>query len=220
MVPGGLLYLSMKAPNCIDSGADASTVRTREATGALKPRPPRPNAATAEGYDLGIDDGPAGGSDVSRPSPERAAIFGERQPGQPAVQVQGGQLSLWLLRGGLAFVFTYAAVAMAFDPEAFVAYVPEGLRASPWADRLLFVISGFEALLAVGLLWRRFTSVAALMSAAMMVGIIAFNLGSFDVLFRNVAIGCAALSLALQTRSRLGLTEATASRPGAPTDGE
>lgn len=146
-----------------------------------------------------IDDGQTGGDAISRPLRRRVAISGERQPDQS--DVQGGHLSLWLLRAGLAFVFTYAAAAMAFDPAAFVTYVPEGLSASPWANRLLLVVSGFEVLLAVGLLWRRFTSVAALMAAAMMVGIIFLNLSSFDVLFRNVAIGCAALSLALQTRT-------------------
>lgn len=109
-------------------------------------------------------------------------------------------LALWILRLGLAFVFTYAATAMFLNPASFMMYVPGVLVSSVGATPILVSVAAFELLLAIGLLWTRFTSRASLMAAGMMVVIVLCNLDAFHVLFRNVAIGCAALSLALQTR--------------------
>lgn len=136
-----------------------------------------------------------------------ALVFGSRPasdlsdrsaPGALTVQ---RQLPLWLLRGGLAFVFAYAATAMVMEPAAFVTYVPALLRGSSLATPFLLVIAAFEVLLTIGLLLRRCAYVAALLSAVMMVAIVSCNLSPFEVLFRNVAIACAALSLALQIRN-------------------
>lgn len=110
------------------------------------------------------------------------------------------QLPLWLLRAGLAFVFCYAGTAMIVNPAAFMTYVPEALQGSPLAHTFLLMIAGFELFLVIGLLWPRFTAISALLAAAMMASIVLLNLDSFEVLFRNVAIACAALSLSLQTR--------------------
>lgn len=120
---------------------------------------------------------------------------------RPTPASDANQRSLWLLRAGLAFVFCYAGTAMVADPTAFMMYVPEVLRGSPLAHTFLLMIAGFELCLVIGLLWPRFTAVSALLAAGMMVSIVLLNLDSFGVLFRNVAIACAALSLSLQTRT-------------------
>ncbi len=55
--------------------------------------------------------------------------------------------------------------------------------------------------LAAMLLAGRRLFVVSLLSALTMAGIVVLNLDSFGVLFRNVAIACAALSLAVQARA-------------------
>ena len=106
---------------------------------------------------------------------------------------------MWLLRAGLAFVFLYAAAASFRNPTTFARYFPSFLPSRLTID-LLPVFSAFELLLALSLMTPRFTYVASLLATIVLVGIVAANLDAFEVLFRNVAIACAALALALQHR--------------------
>ena len=119
--------------------------------------------------------------------------------GPPAERFIGDQLPVWLLRAGLAFVFLYAAAASFRDPTTFARYFPSFLPARLASD-LLPVFAAFELILALSILTPRFTYVASLLAAITLVGIVAANLDAFEVLFRNVAIACAALALALQHR--------------------
>ena len=52
------------------------------------------------------------------------------------------------------------------------------------------------------LLTNRFTYVASMLAAATLLGIVVANPDAFEVLFRNVAIACAAVALALQDRQQ------------------
>lgn len=106
---------------------------------------------------------------------------------------------MWLLRAGLAFVFLYAAAASFRHPTTFARYFPSFLPAR-WAADLLPVFAAFELLLALSILTPRLTYVASLVAAITLVGIVAANLDAFEVLFRNIAIACGALALALQNR--------------------
>lgn len=158
--------------------------------------PSRPPNILSQGDATGTHDGPAA----------QVRMFSEHPNQLSDVQatdrsIPQAQLAPWLLRGGLAFVLAYAATAMAFNPAAFVSYVPGFIRASHFTTAFLFAISGLEILLTVGLLWRRFTYIASVLSAALMVMIVSCNFNEFDVLFRNVAVACGALSLALQIRN-------------------
>ncbi|MEA2844202.1 MAG: hypothetical protein QOJ69_1873, partial [Actinomycetota bacterium] len=60
----------------------------------------------------------------------------------------------------------------------------------------------YEVVLSALLLTNRFTYVASLLAAATLLGIVVANPDAFEVLFRNVAIACAALALALQDRQQ------------------
>lgn len=112
----------------------------------------------------------------------------------------GDRLPAWFLRVGLAFVFLYAAVSMLVTPEVFAGYMPSFLPA-PWVETIcLPCFSVYEVLLAAFLLAGRRLFAVSLLSAVTMAGIVVLNPDSFDLLFRNVAIACAALSLAAQTR--------------------
>ncbi len=109
------------------------------------------------------------------------------------------QLPVWLLRAGLSFVFLYAATASFQHPTTFARYSPSFLP-EDWAAGLLPAFAVFELLLALSLLTPRLTYAASLLAAATLVGIMAANVDAFEVLFRNVAIACAALALGLQNR--------------------
>jgi uncharacterized membrane protein len=124
--------------------------------------------------------------------PEPAAVLTVAAPSED-------RRGTWLLRGGLAFVFLFAGSAMVLHPEAFAKYVP-GLVPGAAVTVVLHLFAAFEVVLAAGLLSRRHVYAAAVVSALTLVTITLLNLDAFDVLFRNVAIACAAASLALQTR--------------------
>lgn len=105
-------------------------------------------------------------------------------------------LQVRLLQLGLAFVFLYASLSTLLDPLKFVAYVPSWMS-MPGMAPMLRCFACCELLLSVALLTRRFTRPAALVAVLTLAGITVTNPGQFDVLFRNVAIICAALALAL-----------------------
>lgn len=132
---------------------------------------------------------------------------GAKQLGQPAVVRTGSDVSATpnalatfdpqrlqstFLQFGLAFVFLYASVSALIDPTRFTTYMPEILPAS-WIETVgLPCFSIFKVILAVWLLVGRRLFVPSMMAAATVAGIILVNLDLFAVLFRNVAVLCAA----------------------------
>lgn len=111
------------------------------------------------------------------------------------------QLPALLLRGGLVFAFLYAATASFLHPTTFARYFPSFMPGA-WATELLPAFAAYEVVLSALLLTNRFTYVASLLAAATLLVIVAVNPDAFEVLFRNVAIACAALALALQDRQQ------------------
>ncbi len=132
-----------------------------------------------------------------------------RVPGSPQVPRRiADQLPTLLLRGGLAFAFLYAATASFLHPTTFARYFPSFMPGT-WASDLLPAFALYEVVLSAMLLTNRFTYVASLFAAATLLGIVAANPDAFEVLFRNVAIACAALALALQDRQERAHREST-----------
>jgi uncharacterized membrane protein YphA (DoxX/SURF4 family) len=117
----------------------------------------------------------------------------------PGPGVRAGAAS-WFLRAGLAFVFGYAAVSSLVDPLAAATYFPAQLPADLVVDVLVPAFAGYEIVLALTLLSGRFTYAAAVLAAVTLGGIVVANADAFSVLFRNVAIACAALALAAESR--------------------
>lgn len=125
----------------------------------------------------------------------------------------------WFLRAGLAFVFVYAAVASLVDPLAAATYFPAQLPSHLVVDVLVPAFAAYEIGLALALLSGRFTYPAAVLAAMTLAGIIVVNADAFSVLFRNVAIACAALALAADSRpprrrSPAASEEAAGDEPG------
>lgn len=93
-----------------------------------------------------------------------------------------------LLRIGLAFTFLYAAIASFIEPDAWIGYLPIFLRHLIPATFLLNGFSIVEILLSLWLLSGKFLLYSSLLATLMLVGIILFNFGAFDIVFRDVAI--------------------------------
>ena len=105
------------------------------------------------------------------------------------------QLAALLLRLGLAFVFTYAAVDSFIHPGDWVGYIPHIMSMFVPAETALKAISIYELLLAGWLLFGKYTRYAAALSALTLAGILTANLGVLGVTFRDVGLVCAALAL-------------------------
>jgi uncharacterized membrane protein YphA (DoxX/SURF4 family) len=100
-----------------------------------------------------------------------------------------------LIRTGLAIVFLYAAISALRTPEAWIGYVPPFTAHIMPLHTILDVLSISQIILAVWLLSGWFIKYAAAGAIALLAGIVAFNLGSLIVTFRDVGILFAALAL-------------------------
>ncbi len=99
------------------------------------------------------------------------------------------------LRLGLAFVFIYAAASSLRHPLDWVGYLPQFLRHNAHATDLLKLFSVAEILLAVWLLIGRYTKYAALISAALLAGILLSTYDQLIISFRDVGLFFSALAL-------------------------
>ncbi|MDP2637220.1 MAG: hypothetical protein Q8P03_01255, partial [bacterium] len=105
-----------------------------------------------------------------------------------------------LLRIGLAFVFFYAAISSFFEPLNWVGFFPQFLRSLIPQNMLLLGFSLFEAAMGLWLLSGRKVFLASFISALSFLGIVLFNLGSLDILFRDIGLLFAALALLFLSR--------------------
>lgn len=104
----------------------------------------------------------------------------------------------WLLRLAVAGSFVYPAIDALFDPYAWIGYFPSFLTdlVAPHGVWLLHAFGVVEIILALWLLLGSRIKIPALIMAGMLFAIVSFNLSQFPVLFRDVAIALACLSLA------------------------
>jgi hypothetical protein len=99
------------------------------------------------------------------------------------------------IRVGLTFAFLYAAIASFIDPQSWIGFFPLFMKNLVSAQVLLVGFSIFEIILALWLLSGWNIKYSALIAAASLFGIVVFNFGAIDIVFRDVALGFAALSL-------------------------
>lgn len=101
-----------------------------------------------------------------------------------------------LLRCAVAFAFLYPPVSAVGDPYAWVGYFPAFVRNVGHELVILHIFGAIEIIIGFWILsgWRIFYP--SLAAAAMLALIVAFNSGDFQVLFRDLSIALAALSLA------------------------
>ncbi|MDO8655440.1 MAG: hypothetical protein Q7R48_03465 [bacterium] len=108
------------------------------------------------------------------------------------------------LRLGLAFTLLYAAWSAFQNPLNWIGFVPSSvIPLIPFqvtARDLLMALSMVQVGIAALLLLGKQLVPASLAAATLLLGIIWFNLGAMDILFRDIGLFFAALALALLAR--------------------
>jgi hypothetical protein len=107
-----------------------------------------------------------------------------------------------MLRIGLAFVFTFAAITISLNPTDGESYLPGFVSIMVPSKVFLTCFGIYEIFLSFWLLSGKNKVYSGFLAAITIFSITIFNLESFDILFRNVAIFFAGLSLGF-----MGLTE-------------
>jgi hypothetical protein len=111
-----------------------------------------------------------------------------------------------IMRLAVAFSFIYPAVSALFDPYAWLGYFPGFVLTLAGTNELLLLHAwgALEILLALWVLFGKRVYVPALIMAAALVAVVIANPGQFPILFRDLSIALAAISLALVNKKKHG----------------
>ena len=116
--------------------------------------------------------------------------------------MEWNRLAVFILRLGVAFAFLYPPINAWTNPSDWIGYFPPFTRGIVPDEILLHAFGLVEIIIAVWILWGRNIFWPSLLAAAMLIGIVVFNMNNFIVLFRDVSLAAAALSLALMHAPR------------------
>ena len=115
------------------------------------------------------------------------------------IKINRNQLGIFLLKLGLAVTFLYAATASLVDPSSWIGFVPQGLRDILPATVILGIFSAYEIVLSAWLMSSKKTFWAASLAALTLAAITFTNLGVLDIIFRDIGLLLAAISLAVMS---------------------
>jgi len=108
-----------------------------------------------------------------------------------------------LLRLGVALAFLYPPISALMDSNAWIGYFPPFIASLPIDELVLLHAFGVvEVIIALWILSGRKIFVPSILATAALLAIVVFNLGQFDVLFRDVSITFMTLALALDARRK------------------
>lgn len=107
-------------------------------------------------------------------------------------------ISLFLVRFGVAFAFIYVAFSMRINPDSWIGYYPDFVLNNIPVNLLLWASTIGHTVIGLWILLSRRICIPASLASLALIGIIASNLGSMDVIFRDVTILCASLALAIE----------------------
>lgn len=113
-----------------------------------------------------------------------------------------GSTADFLLRLGVAFAFLFPPVNAFLDPYAWVGYFPSFVGDIFPEMVVLHVFGLIEIVIGLWILSGRRIFIPSVVGAALLLLIVAFNMGDFQVLFRDVSIAFMALALAVTHRPR------------------
>ncbi len=102
-----------------------------------------------------------------------------------------------ILRIGVAFAFLYPAINAYSNPYTWFGYFPKFLQGMLPDMVLLHSFGVIEIIIALWILFGKHVFWSAVIASLMLVGIIIFNFGDFEILFRDVAILAMTISLAI-----------------------
>jgi len=105
----------------------------------------------------------------------------------------------FLLRIALSFSFIYAGISGFMHPENWVGWLPAFVRnLSPFNEVLtLHVFSVLQIIIALWLLSGWLIFFVAIISGLLLIGIIIFNLGAMDIVFRDISLAVVAFALVI-----------------------
>ncbi|MEK7117810.1 MAG: hypothetical protein AAB861_03500 [Patescibacteria group bacterium] len=109
------------------------------------------------------------------------------------------KISYLILRVGLAFSFIYAAVRAYMDPLSWIGWFPPFLQQVLPQDILLLSWGIFEVVIGLWILSGKNIFIPTLLAALSLGGLVFFNSGSMDILFRDVSLALISLGLAIST---------------------
>lgn len=107
-----------------------------------------------------------------------------------------------LLRLGVAFAFLYPPINAFIDPYAWVGYFPMFVKVLAPEMLLLHVFGVVEIIIGLWILSGRRIFLPSALATVLLAMIVLFNVGDFQVLFRDVAIALMALALAVLNRPK------------------
>jgi len=111
-----------------------------------------------------------------------------------------------LMRLAVAFAFIYPAVDAWFNPDSWIGYFPGFILdlAGSNTELLLHCWGILEILLALWVLFGVRVYIPSIIMAVALMAVVVANPGQFPILFRDVSIALAALSLALVNKRKHG----------------
>jgi hypothetical protein len=105
-------------------------------------------------------------------------------------------LAILILRIGIAFSFLYVAIFSFLNPNSWIGFFPKPLQDST----ILIIFSIYEILLAALLILNKKVYYVSMLSALTLFGVIIFNLGALDIVFRDITILLASIALTILSR--------------------
>ncbi len=103
----------------------------------------------------------------------------------------------YALRLGLAFAFIYPAISAFIEPNNWIGFIPIFIRNLVSAEIFLMVYSIAELIIGVGILLSKNPFYYAVSGAFVLGAIVILNIGSFDLVFRDVSIIGMAVALVM-----------------------
>lgn len=116
--------------------------------------------------------------------------------------MENNKVAIWLLRLAICVSLAYPAIDAFLDPIVWVSFVPRWTKNIVNGEAFLFAFSTFEILLILWLISGKKLFGAAIVSAILMFLITILNFVAFDIVFRDVGLGLAALALATLTKPK------------------
>lgn len=109
-----------------------------------------------------------------------------------------------LLRIAVAFAFLYPAVDAWFNPDSWIGYFPGFVLALAGGNAALLLQSWgvLEIVLALWVLFGTSVFIPSITMAAVLLVVVVTNPGQFPILFRDISIALAALSLVAVNKTK------------------
>lgn len=109
-----------------------------------------------------------------------------------------------LLRAAVAFSFLYPPIAALNDPDSWLGYFPGFLLALAGSNEILMLhaFGVVEVIIALWITFGRNVFIPSAIAVVMLAAIVLVNDAQFPILFRDVSIALASLSLALMHRTQ------------------